>query len=218
MHLQSSSRTAPFGLARLSVPACGWLSLAAGLSGVAFGVLLLFVPKEVTDDRYSYPLEAAPFIAIQVWFGIHHLGLLAGQHGLWTSGALGHGRAARLGHVLAMGGMLLLIATEFLATSAAESPYPSTRTDVLDGLYGLATTAVGIGYVVAGVSAVRTGAFEDWRRWLPLALGVYVFVPMFPAMMSGFIGARLAIMGWMLLYALVGVALLRGVAPRRSPR
>lgn len=216
MRAQSPLNPAPVALGRLSMSTYGWLALAAGLTGAASGFLLLVVPKEVTDDRYSYPLEAAPFIAIQIWFGVHHFGLLAGQQGLWMAGAIGRGRAARIGHGLAMAGMVLLIATEFLATSAAESPYPSTRTNILDALYGISTTAVGIGYVVAGVTALRHGTFEGWPRWLPLALGGYVVVPMFPALMSGFIGARLGVVGWMLLYALVGLALLRYASAQRG--
>ena len=48
---------------------------------------------------------------------------------------------------------------------------------------------------------------------MPLALGVWVFVPMTPAIMAGFMPARLAITGWMLLFAALGWAL----AVPRSP-
>ncbi|MBX7112237.1 MAG: hypothetical protein K1X87_10395 [Dehalococcoidia bacterium] len=191
----------------------GWLCLWAGLLGSASGALLLVVPKSVPDDRFSYPLEAGPFIAIQVWFGVHHFGLLAGQYGLWRAGALGRGRWAAAGHQLAFWGMVLLAVTEFVAIEAAESLYPSGRTDILDALYGVATVAIGVGFVVAGAIGVRRGTYADWRRWIPLAIGVYVFVPMFPALVSGFVGARLGIMGWMLLYALAGWVLIRDSRP-----
>lgn len=212
MSMASASR-AGSGQER-GVRLAGWLCLAAGLLGAASGIVLLAVPKSVPDDRFSYPLEAGPFIAIQVWFAVQHLGLLAGQQGLWRAGVLGRGRWAFTGHWLAFWGMVLLAATELVAIGAAESMYPSGRTDILDALYGVATTATGLGLTVAGVVGARRGAYSDWRRWIPLALGVYVSAPMFPALASGFVGARLGISGWMLLYALAGWALLRG-ADRR---
>jgi hypothetical protein len=193
----------------------GWLCLLAGALGVASGLVLLVVPESVPDERFSYPLETGPFIAIQAWFAVQHLGLLAGQVGLWRAGAMGRGRWALAGHFVALAGMALLTATELIAISAAESLYPSGRTDVLDALYGVSTTAVGAGLVVAGVVGARRGAYTGWRRWITLALGVYVWVPMFPALIAGFVAARIGISGWMLLYTLAGWALLRGpVRPR----
>ena len=58
----------------------------------------------------------------------------------------------------------------------------------------------------------RAHAWEGWRRGVVLALGVWVFVPMFPALIvTPTDGARLAIGGWMLLFAALGVALLSPV-------
>lgn len=33
-----------------------------------------------------------------------------------------------------------------------------------------------------GAAVVRAGLRQDWRRWIPLALGVCVFVPMLPTL------------------------------------
>jgi hypothetical protein len=58
----------------------------------------------------------------------------------------------------------------------------------------------------------RAQVWEGWRRGVVLALGVWVFVPMFPALIvTPTDGARLAIGGWMLLFAVLGVALLSPV-------
>ena len=92
-----------------------------------------------------------------------------------------------------------------MAITAAEDPYPSPRTDVLDVLYGVASIAIGVGLLLVGVAVRRQGAWLGWRRWVPLALGVWVFVPMTPAIMAGFVPARLAITGWMLLFAALAV-------------
>jgi hypothetical protein len=182
--------------------------LAAGVLGAASGVFLALVPASVPPDRFSYPLGTDAFIAIQVWFFVQHLGLLAGQLGLWKTGALGSSRMALSGHLAGVVGMLLLAVTELVAIGAAESLYPSPRTDILDALYGASCVAIGLGLLAAGVAAIRAGVWRDSRRFLPALLGAYVFVPMFPAMLAGFIPARLGIAGWMLAFGLLGWVLL----------
>jgi len=200
-----SSRTGP----RPGLRRSGVVCLAAGLLGAASGLFLLLVGPQVPDSRFSYPLDVGAFVAIQVWFCVQHLGLLAGQLGLRASGAAGRGRVVAWGHVLGIAGMVALTVTEGIAIAAAEDPYPSDLTDVLDGLYGLSSIAVGVGLVIVGVGVRRAGVWTGWRGSVPLALGVWVFVPMTPMIIAGFVPARLGIVGWMLLYAALGWALLR---------
>lgn len=190
------------GSTRLPGLLCFW----AGVLGAASGVFLAVVTPAVDDDRYSYPLTAVGFVLIQGWFVIQHLGLAAGLVGLRRSAAVG---ARRVGVTVAIVGMGLLTATELAAIGAARSTYPGPGTGLLDAFYGISSVAIGIGLVGVGVAVLRAGIWRGWRRWLPLALGVYVFVPMFPAMFGGFLAARLAISGWMLLFALLGWALAR---------
>jgi hypothetical protein len=190
----------------------GAVCLAAGVLGAASGVFLAVAPAEVGADVYSYPLAAEPFAAIQVFFFLQHLGLALGLLGVWRARALDGGRLGRSGLAAALGGMALLAIVELVAISAAESPYPSPRTDVLDGLYGVSTTLIGIGLVCAGAAALR-GRWRGWRGLLLLGTGVYVFVPMMPALFGPFVLARLAIAGWMLLFAAIGWLLLRSPEP-----
>ncbi len=189
-----------------TVRRAGRLCLLAGVLGAASGVFLAVVPPAVESDRYSYPLTAAGFVAIQVWFAAQHLGLLAGIVALGRSGAAG---ARPLGVRTAAAGMGLLTLTEIAAIAAAGSSYPGPGTGILDALYAISVVAVGAGLVAAGVAVVRARVWEGNTRWLPLATGVYAFVPMMPLMVMGYLGARLAITGWMLLFAALGRALAR---------
>lgn len=184
---------------------CFW----AGVLGAASGVFLAVVPPAVPEGRFSYPLTAAAFVAIQLWFFVQHLGLILGQTALWRTGVAGRSRGVWIGHAVGLAGMALLAVTEVIATTAAEDQYPSERTDLLDILYGVSSIATGLGLMVVGVAVVRAGTWQGARRWLPLALGVWVFVPMTPAIMAGFIPARLSITGWMLLFAALGWALMK---------
>lgn len=75
---------------------------------------------------------------------------------------------------------------------------------------------MGVGLCVTGSSMWRARSWDGWRRGVVLALGIWVFVPMFPALaLTPTDGARLAIGGWMLLFTALGAALLgpRAAAP-----
>lgn len=187
----------------------GWLCLVAGVLGVASGVYLAIMEPAVSDGQWSYPQSVGEFTGTQVWFAIQHLGLLAGILALGRSGAAGAGRAARVATLVAVLGMAALALTELVAILPAEEPVDAALPVALGAVYGLVTTVLGVSLTVLGVQVARAGVWTGWRRWVPLALGVWVFVPMFPAMAMSFLGARLSISGWMALFALLGLALLR---------
>lgn len=204
-----------FVTGRSAATICLW----TGLVGAAAGVYLAVVPASVPDDRYSYPLSATGHIWMQLFFGIHHLGLVVGLLALWAAGVSGQSRSATAGHWLGVAGMVLLSVTELLAISAAESPLKGARADQLGIAYGVSCTLVGVGLVMVGIAVVRSGIWYGWRRYVPLAIGAWVFVPLFPALAAPFVVARLAIMGWMLLFAALGWGLLdRNSTPTAVPR
>ena len=190
------------------VKRAGFMCLWAGLLGAASGVFLAVVPSQVDNRLYSYPLDAAPFAAIQVFFFLQHLALLLGLLGVWRLGASGRSRMGSWGLGAAVAGMGLLALVELAAISAANLPYPSPRTDVLDAFYGISSTLIGLGMLVAGIAVLRAGRWKGWGGLLMLVTGAYVFVPMTPALMGPFVLARLAIAGWMLLFAALGWAIL----------
>ena len=190
-----------------------WLCLVAGFLGALSGVALALVEPEVVIDRFSYPLSADAFAAVQVWFALHHLGLLAGLLGLRWAGAVPDTRAARWGWLAAVVGMVGLTLTELVAITAAETDVDSGLGVALGGLYGVDCLLLGAGLISLGSSMWRAQSWEGWRRGIVLALGVWVFVPMFPALaVTPTDGARLAIGGWMLLFAGLGLALLSPAA------
>ena len=201
----ASSVTAPVRRAAL-------LCVAAGILGAASGLALAMVEPSVDSDRFSYPLSAEAFTWVQVWFGVHHLGLLAGLLAIRWAGALPDTRPARWGWAAAVVGMAGLAVTEIVAIAAADADVDSGIGAMLGGLYGITCVAMGVGLVLAGASMWRARVWEGWRRGVVLALGVWVFVPMFPALIvTPTDGARLAIGGWMLLFVGLGVALLSPV-------
>jgi hypothetical protein len=190
------------------VTIAGWLCLVAGALGVASAAAMLFVAPAVAPDQFSYPFASTTFALAQVWFAVQHLGLLAGIYGLWVARIGGSGALARFGTWGAVVGMAALGLIELLAITAADAVKPSPVNDTLQALYGVSSVAIGVTLVAAGVAAIRSARWQGWERFLPFVLGVYVFVPMTPAILAGFVSARLAIGGWMLGFALLGWALL----------
>lgn len=109
----------------------GWVGLVAGVLGLASAIFLLVVDPAVGDDRFNYPFTPDGFAAIQVFFFIHHLGMLAGLYGLWRSGAVGTSRLGRCGAWGAIAGMGFLAVTELVAISGSNSANPSAGTDMI---------------------------------------------------------------------------------------
>jgi len=81
--------------------------------------------------------------------------------------------------------------------------------DVLGAMYGVFTLLIAVALVIEGSAVLRAHIWQGWKRWVPLALGVWVFVPMLPALALSYAGGRLAIAGWMLLFAALGWALIK---------
>ena len=192
----------------------GMVCLVAGILGAASGVFLALYPAQVPDERYSYPLTAAGFVALQVWFCVHHLGLLAGVAALGPSGALGPGPTGRWGARLAVAGMGLLSLTELLAVTARDRDL-GDGTATLDTLYSISSLLIGVGLIAAGIAVRRAGVWRGRPSLVVLAAGVWVFVPMVPALFGPYVLARLAITGWMLLFVGLGYALWRPEARRQ---
>jgi hypothetical protein len=189
----------------------GWLCVVAGLTGAASGIALATVDPVVPKEAWSYPQSSGAFVATQIWFAVQHLGLLAGLVALGWAGAAGRRRSARIGGRAAVIGMVALTITELLAATAADLTTDDAWVMALGALYGLVSLVIGVGLVIEGAGVLRGGVWSGWRRWVPLSLGIWVFVPMMPLMSMSFVGARLAITGWMLLFALLG-AVLAGTA------
>jgi hypothetical protein len=187
----------------------GWLCLVAGLLGAASGIYLAVVSPAVGDDQWSFPLTPTGFTWIQVWFVIQHVPLIFGLVAVWSAGIVGRSGLGLSGHVLAVGGLAGLTVTELAAIAARHDDMDTTRVAVLGAVYGVVSVTAGLGLVLQGVAASREGVWTGWQRWLLLVMGVWVFVPMIPALALSFLGARLAITGWMLLFAALGWALVR---------
>ena len=155
------------------------------------GIVFLAYPAAVDTDGTGRSIA-------QVVLAIRDLGLAILLGALWT--ATGSSRLGRIGVAGGVVAMLGLAVLEIVSLAVED----------IGAFYGIASLLIGLFGILAGIAVVRARIWSGRWRYLPLALGVYVFVPMTPGIGSGVYAAeQIAIAGWMALFAVVGLALVR---------
>lgn len=190
----------------------GWTAVLAGLTGAAGAVFLLTVPPGSPPEVFNYPLSPTAFVVVQVAFGVHHLLTAAALWAFWRAGFAGRGRLADTAGWSAVVTMALLGVWEFVVISANGAPYPSDEIAWIDAGYGTLSLLNGVALVLLGVAAARAQVLAGAWRWIALVIGIWVFVPMTPALLGGFVLGRIVIGTWLLLFALLGWGMLRWAA------
>ncbi len=184
----------------------GWACVVAALVGIAIAVFAVAANPVVASDRYSSPLSAGAFVVSEVILAVQHLPLLVA---LLALAGFAPRRVARRGLEVASAGMAMLTLAELAAIGGAHAKTGSDVAAVVDTFYGVASTVIGLALIVAGVSLVRARwQVPLWLRWLPLATGSYVFVVITPATGSSDDALHWALVGWMVLFLLLGAALI----------
>jgi hypothetical protein len=191
------------------VGTAGRLCTAGALAGAAGGLLLATVTPAVGEDRFSYPLTPTGHRLIEVVFAVNHVLLLVAVVALARTGAAGGGRLARFGIGTAAVGMAMLTLCEGGAILLAGSAVPTTQTDLLGAGYGVSTVLIGLGMLLAGIAVVRERRWTGWARYVVLACGLAVFGLVIPGLMMSMVAGRLVLVAWMLIWAALGVALIR---------
>ncbi len=208
-----STATLTTARSRSTVRQAGAWCLAAGIVGAAQAAIVLAWSPQVPESRFSYPFSGAGFAVAQASFFLQHLPLIAGVVALLALPAVRASHVAVIATRAAAVGLVLLAVNELVTISAYDAATDSTHATVVENLYGPPVLLIGIGLVVAGFALLRRGTTGwDGARWMPaiiLLLGVYVFVPLTPAIMGSFTAGRLGIGGWLLLFGVFGYGLTR---------
>jgi hypothetical protein len=129
---------------------------------------------------------------------LSHLLLLAGMLGLWTSGAMGHGRIARAGTWITVIGWAVLAVAELVAM---------VNTGVADALFSVSTLGLPAGLILAGIATLRTRLWKGWHRFTPLIAGLFVVVAIFPSFALPGRDFEYVIAAWGLCFVLLGAAM-----------
>ena len=151
-------------------------AIAGGTATVISALLAVFVVQPSTtvpDTMWSYPWPSDTFIVVCVVYAIFHALVLVGVLGFARSGAAGPSRAARVGGALAVSGTAVLFVAELASIPFRAEPVSAAGPSTVGALFGLGTLLTGIGFLMAGVTTLKAGVWQDWRRYVPLALGIW---------------------------------------------
>ncbi|HSP37421.1 MAG TPA: hypothetical protein VLR26_06685 [Frankiaceae bacterium] len=179
--------------------------VAAGLVGLAQGAAVLAWPHQVDDSRFSFPFTASWHVLAQATFFLQHLPLVAAVGAVAAVAAVRREKLAHRALVVAAVGLGLLALMELVAMSAATISKDSSLGTAISSLYGIPVLMIGASLLVAGVVLLRRHTLGLRLPWTLVALGGFVFVGLVPALSTdSFVAGRLAIMVWMMLFALFG--------------
>ena len=146
---------------RIAGAACalGGLVLFAG----AVATQIIQASTSVSELRVN-PLGASP----RAMETLVLTGVLAWQR----SRVAGSGRAARVGLPLTAVGTALIVVGHFASLPVRNETIHETGAQVVSGIFGAGTVVSAVGLVLAGWATLRAGVWQDWRRHVPLTIGV----------------------------------------------
>lgn len=200
-------------LGSLQVRRAGTVCLGGGLLGVIEGIVTLSWAPQVPEERFSYPFDEFWFVIAELAYAFQHVLLLAGGVALLRLPVVRASRVALIATRVAVTGLVLLVVAELSALSLYDAAMDSTLTTVITSLFTLPILLIGAGLTVAGAALLRRGAGrEAGTRRLATAVsapGVYTFLVLVPTVNLPDPVGRIGIGGWMLLFAVLGYALIR---------
>ena len=191
---QSMERTRMFS----NVRTAGVLCAVGGAGWLVNGVVSLVL---------SQPSGAAFAISEVFWIGIHVL-LLIGVVGLALLG-VAPGWFGSIAFGIAVLGRVDFVLAEIHSLSIGDD------TSFLLPLGALITA---VGMTLVGIAVLRANRWGGWQRFMPLLVGVYPFMTLFPFIFITSEPSMLAITGWGLPWLLLGCAIWSSVREQRTPQ
>lgn len=170
----------------------GIVCLVGGLLGAVLDVSTLVTgPGEVS-------------VARNLGYALLQLTVVVGLVGTAVLGATGSAWWGRVGLGVAILSYVALICAELV------EPFDPAAAAVV---FELVPLVFGPGMLLAGAAVLRARRWSGWRRHVPLAVGVYVFVVFLPVVVAlGETGFWAAVVGLDLLFAALGLAVVRETA------
>ena len=182
-----------FGKVRIA----GALCAVGGAGWVVTGLLSSVISRPHT---VAYALMQVPFIIVQLL-------LLVGVVGFAFSGAAS-GLLGGIALGIALLGRVVFVLAEIHSSILVDE-------SILQPLGALITA---VGMTLVGIAVLRTRRWGGWQRFIPLVVGVYPFLVMFPFVIATGEPNIVAISGWGLLWFLLGYAMWTSATAERPSR
>jgi hypothetical protein len=154
--------------------------IGAGAATAVSGAVLAFGIQPATNlsvDFWRYPWSSSgAFVAFSVFSAVLHGLVVAGLLAFGRSGAAGRSRAATSGVVLAVAGTTLVLVGELASIPICDALGDDTSAGIVGAIFGVGSVASTIGFLLAGRATLRAGVWHGWRRFTPLATGIWLVV------------------------------------------
>lgn len=150
---------------------------AAAATAVAGAVLQFAIQpaSELSDDMWRYPWSSSgAFVAFSLFSTLLHALVIAGLVAFGRSGAAGRSRAASRGVTLTIAGTALLLVGELASIPISDAQLDDTSAGIVGAVFGLGGITSTVGFLVVGWATLRAGVWHGWRRYTPLAAGIWL--------------------------------------------
>jgi hypothetical protein len=152
--------------------------IGAAASTAVAGAVLQFglqPATELSDDMWRYPWSSSgAFVAFSLFSVLLHGLVIVGLLAFGRSGAAGRSRAASSGVALAVGGTALLLVGELASIPIRHAEIDDTSAGIVGAIFGLGSIVSTVGFLATGRATLRAGVWHDWRRFTPLATGIWL--------------------------------------------
>lgn len=126
----------------------------------------------ISDEQLSYPWADATAITTSLLWGTTQVLFVIGLVAFSRSGAA-PSKAGQLGARLAVAGSLFYVVAHAISLVAYDAALDDPIALVVVTCFGVGTLLAAVGLIMAGTSALRSGVWSGWRRYTPLALGIW---------------------------------------------
>jgi hypothetical protein len=160
-----------------SIRRAGLLGAIGGALNVISGAVVQGIVQpasDVSDEMWSYPWSSHAYVPVSLVLAALYVLVFIGVLGFARSGVAGPGRSARVGTVVALTGTAVLFAAQLLSIPIADQRLDDTGARLLSACFGLGGVLSAIGFIVAGIATVRARRWDGWRRYVPLAIGIWL--------------------------------------------
>ena len=131
----------------------------------------------ISDEQLSYPWADATAITTSLLWGTTQVLFVVGLEAFARSGAA-PSKAGHVGAWLAVTGSLLYVVAHALSLVAYDAALDDPIAVTVLSCFGVGTLLTAVGLIMAGTAAQRSGVWSSWRRFTPLALGIWMIAMM----------------------------------------
>lgn len=127
----------------------------------------------ISEAQLSYPWAGATAITTSLIWGITQVLFVVGLVAFVRSGA-SPSKVGAVGGRVAVAGALLYVAAHALSLVAYDAALDDPIAIAVLACFGIGTVLTAAGLIMAGTATLRSRAWSRWRRYTPLALGVWM--------------------------------------------